>query len=339
MTTSDAPVERAGMAERRFRVMGSDAHVIVVGGADDDAGDAVERRADESLLDHAQQRLDHLESLWSRFQPDSEVTQLTERAGEWVKVSEETAILVRRAVEAWRISGASFDPTVLGDMIRAGYDRTFDALAATPGRSGISRLLHGAGDIEVDGNRVRLPEGTGFDPGGIGKGLAADFVTAELLAAGAAGVCVNVGGDLRVRGTGPGEGGGWTVGIDHPWLDEPIALVGLLDGAMVTSTTLKRHWTVDGEERHHLIDPGTGRPSTSDLTLVTVIATEGWRAEILAKAVLLRGSEHPFDLLGGTGAEAMCLDRDGRVQSTEGFGAFLGTATLPDRVDATPPVA
>ena len=41
------------MAERRFRVMGSDAHVIVVGGADDDAGDAVERRADESLLDHA----------------------------------------------------------------------------------------------------------------------------------------------------------------------------------------------------------------------------------------------------------------------------------------------
>ena len=57
----------ARMAERRFRVMGSDAHVIVVGGADDDAGDAVERRADESLLDHAQQRLDHLESLWSRF--------------------------------------------------------------------------------------------------------------------------------------------------------------------------------------------------------------------------------------------------------------------------------
>ncbi len=325
------------MAERRFRVMGSDAHVIVVGGADDDAGDAVERRADESLLDHAQQRLDHLESLWSRFQPDSEVTRLTECAGEWVTVSEETSILVRRAVEAWRMSGASFDPTVLGDMLRAGYDRTFDALAAAPARSGLSRLMHGAGDIEVDGNRVRLPEGTGFDPGGIGKGLAADFVTGELLAAGAAGVCVNVGGDLRVRGTGPGEGGGWTVGIEHPWLTEPLALVGLLDGAMVTSTTLKRHWTVDGEERHHLIDPGTGRPSTSDLTLVTVIATEGWRAEILAKAVLLRGSEHPFDLLGGTGAEAMCLDRDGRVQATDGFTAFLGEAALPAHVVASPP--
>lgn len=326
------------MVERRFRVMGSDAHLLVVGGADDAAGEAVEARADQSLLDHAEQRLEQLEGLWSRFRADSEVTELTERAGEWVDVSEETAILVRRAVEAWKISGASFDPTVLGDMIRAGYDRSFDAMAQAPVRSGLSRLLHGAADIEVDGNRVRLPEGTGFDPGGIGKGLAADFVSGELLGLGAAGVCINVGGDLRVRGAGPdGAGSGWTVGIEHPWLDEPLALAGLLDGAMATSTTLKRHWTVDGEERHHLIDPGTGQPSTSDLTLVTVIATEGWRAEVLAKAVLLRGSEHPFDLLGGTGVEAMCLDRDGHLQATDGFGAFLGDATLPDVVEAAPP--
>lgn len=328
------------MVERRFRVMGSDAHLLVVGGADDAAGEAVEARADESLLDHAEKRLEQLEALWSRFRADSEVTELTERAGEWVDVSEETAILVRRAVEAWRISGASFDPTVLGDMIRAGYDRSFDAMAQAPVRSGLSRLLHGAADIQVDGNRVRLPEGTGFDPGGIGKGLAADFVSGELVGLGAAGVCINVGGDLRVRGDGPdGPGTGWTIGIEHPWLTEPLALAGLADGAMATSTTLKRAWTVDGEERHHLIDPGTGEPSTSDLTLVTVIATEGWRAEVLAKAVLLRGSEHPFDLLGGTGVEAMCLDRDGRVQATDGFGAFLGDATLPDRVDASPPAA
>lgn len=326
------------MVERRFRVMGSDAHLLVVGGADDDAGEAVEARADGSLLDHAQQRLEQLEGLWSRFRADSEVTELTERAGEWVEVSEETALLVRRAVEAWRISGASFDPTVLGDMIRAGYDRSFDALAQAPVRSGLSRLLHGAADIQVDGNRVLLPEGTGFDPGGIGKGLAADFVSAELVGLGAAGVCINVGGDLRVRGAGPeGPGSGWTVGIEHPWLDEPLALAGLLDGAMATSTTLKRQWTVDGEARHHLIDPGTGEPSQSDLTLVTIIATEGWRAEVLAKAVLLRGSEHPFDLLGGTGAEAMCLDREGRVQSTDGFAAFLGDATLPEVVEAAPP--
>ncbi len=325
------------MADRRFRVMGSDAHLIVVGA---DGATAVDT---EALLDRAQARLDRLEALWSRFQPDSEVAALTEHAGEWVDVSDETLLLVRRAIEAWSISGASFDPTVLGDMIRAGYDRSFDAMGESGEvRSGMSRLLHGCGDIEVDaaGRRVRLPEGTGFDPGGIGKGLAADLLTAELMDAGAAGVCANVGGDLRVRGQGPtAEVDGWTVGVDHPWLAEPIALVGLLDGALATSTTLKRAWQVDGEARHHLIDPGTGKPSTSDLTLVTVIATEGWMAEILAKAVLLRGSEHPFDLLGGTGAEALCIDTAGRLQATEGFTTFTGGVPLPERVDAAPPTA
>lgn len=306
--------------------MGSHAHLIVVG------GDGV------PLLDRAQDRLDRLEALWSRFRPDSEVAALTEHAGEWVPVSDETALLVRRAVEAWGLSGASFDPTVLGDMIRAGYDRSFDAFDDRP-RSGLSTLLHGCGEIEVDtsgaGNRVRLPEGTGFDPGGIGKGLAADLVTADLIDAGAAGVCANVGGDLRVRGQGPTTASeGWTVGVDHPWLAQPVALVGLLDGALATSTTLKRHWQVDGEARHHLIDPGTGTPSTSDLTFVSVIATEGWRAEILAKAVLLRGSAHPFDLLGGTGVEALCIDTTGRLQATDGFTAFTGGVPLPVQVEA-----
>ena len=67
-------------------------------------------------------------------------------------------------------------------MIRAGYDRSFDELGPAPA-PGNSSLVLGCADIEVDGDTVRLPAGTGFDPGGIGKGLAADLVTAETTAA------------------------------------------------------------------------------------------------------------------------------------------------------------
>jgi hypothetical protein len=48
--------------------------------------------------------------------------------------------------------------------------------------------------------------------------------------------------------------------------------------------------------------------------------------------VLLRGSAHPFDLLGGTGAQALVVDRDGRIDATDGFAAYLGDATLPQRL-------
>ncbi|HZQ27616.1 MAG TPA: FAD:protein FMN transferase [Acidimicrobiales bacterium] len=302
-------------AESSFRAMGSDCHIIVVGGP-------------PGLLDVALHRVDDLEQRWSRFIPTSEVSRLNEHPGVPMRVSADTAELVRRALEAWHLSGGSYDPTVLGAVLRAGYDRSFEKLGEEPGPDpalGTSPLQLGAARIEITGETVRLPAGTGFDPGGIGKGLAADLVAEDVMAAGAEGVCVNLGGDVRVRGVGPADGG-WTVAVEHPWSDEPIAVLGLTDGAVATSTTLRRQWVSNGEQRHHLIDPATGLPSDTDLTLATVVTGQGWVAEVLAKAVLLRGAAHPFDLLGGTGAQALVVDRAGAVTTTPGLNEFLGEA-------------
>jgi len=322
MTTTDPTViEAAGSAtgavqEIAFRAMGSDAHVILVG-------------APAELTSWAQQRIEQLEAMWSRFLPTSEISVLNAEAGRWVEVSEETARLVSTAVAAWRLTGGTCDATVLGDVIRAGYDRSFDELG--PRQSGgSSSLVIGCTDIEIDGSSVRLPAGVGFDPGGIGKGLAADLVCAELMAAGAAGACVNLGGDVRVSGAAPdGDGDGWTIAVDHAQVELPFARVGILDGAVATSTSLLRRWLVGGSLRHHLIDPSTGLPTDSDLAHVTVLAHDAWAAEALAKAILIRGSLHPFDLLGGTGAEAIIVGTDGWVTSTPGIGAYLGGGSLP----------
>lgn len=297
--------------------MGSEAHVLVVGrGADD-------------LLEGACARIDRLERLWSRFLPDSEVSELNRRAGSPVHVSPETVELVRRAVEGWWLSGGAFDPTVLGAILRAGYDRSFatmDADGEVP--AGDSLLLTGTADIVVDGDRVCLPAGVGFDPGGIGKGLAADLVLGELLAAGADGACVNLGGDLAAAGTSP-EGDGWTVGVRHELGAEPLVDLGIGRGGVATSSTLRRHWRRDGRRYHHLVDPRSELPSGSDLDHVTVVAATAWAAEVLSTAVLLRGSPDCFDILGGTGAEALAVTVTGEIRSTPGLAAFLGGARLP----------
>jgi thiamine biosynthesis lipoprotein len=242
-------------------------------------------------------------------------------------VSADTALLVERSIEAWRLTGGGFDPTVLGAMLRAGYDVSFEQISADKPVSG-SSLLVGCTDIVVDGCTVRLPVDTGFDPGGIGKGLAADLVIGETLAAGAAGACVNLGGDLRVAGSNP-QGEAWTIAIEHPSITEPIALVGLHAGAVATSTTLRRRWNVDGQTRHHLIDPATGEPSDSDLELTTVIAGEAWIAEVLAKAVLLRGSVRAFDIIDDSQVQALTIDTAGVIRTTPGFQEFAGAIPLP----------
>jgi thiamine biosynthesis lipoprotein len=172
---------------------------------------------------------------------------------------------------------------------------------------------------------VRLADGIGFDPGGIGKGLAADMIVTELMGAGANGACANLGGDVRVAGTGP-EGEGWTVAVQHPLSNAPLALAGIGEGAVATSTTLKRRWANGKDWSHHLIDPRSGQPSDSKLSFVSVIAAEAWMAEVLAKAVLINGTEHAFDILGGTGAVGLSVDEDGIVRMSDGFRAYLGDA-------------
>lgn len=309
------------VAERRFRAMGSDVHLVIVGGPD-------------HLLDDAACRIEQLERLWSRFIDSSEICELNRRAGGDVEVSIETALLVERAIEAWRLTGGGFDPTVLGDVLRAGYDISFETMP-TEKMSSPSSLLTGCTDIEIKGRTVRLPAGVGFDPGGIGKGLAADIVIGEALGAGAAGACVNLGGDLRVAGESP-EGGTWTIAIEHPAIGEPLALVGLSAGAVATSTTLRRRWNVGGSSRHHLIDPATGQPSDSDLELSTVIAGEAWIAEVLAKAVLLRGSQRAFDIIDGSGVQALTVDAAGVIRITPGFQQFTGATAMPADLDHIP---
>jgi hypothetical protein len=102
-------------AESRFRAMGSDVHVVLVGGS-------------LQLLEEAREMIERLEGMWSRFRPDSEISRLNDLTGVPVPVSAETVALVQRAVDGARISEGRFDPTVLGAVIRSGYDRSFELL-------------------------------------------------------------------------------------------------------------------------------------------------------------------------------------------------------------------
>src|SRR5262249_21423701 len=99
-------------ADRAFRVMGTRARILVVGGPDDLAarGEALTRQ---------------LEARWTRFDGSSELMQLNAAGGRPVRVSEPTFALVARAVDAWARTGGLFDPTGLDALDAAGYDRDF----------------------------------------------------------------------------------------------------------------------------------------------------------------------------------------------------------------------
>ncbi len=318
---------RTTSAERSATLMGTEAHVIVVG---DDAA---------HLADIAIARLHRLEACWSRFLPESEISRLNNSPGVPVLVTPETYRLVDHALAAWDMTDGAFDPTILADLRAEGYDRSFelldraDATASEDTDVGRDAPPHSrasergpAPSIHLDPivGSVRLGPNTTFDAGGIGKGFAADLVVAELLSSGARGALVSVGGDLRVAGDAP-ERGSWGVAITDPL--EPDRVIGNLAleaGAVASSWRTRRAWIgPDGLSRHHLIDPRTGRSAASGVAGVTVVAAQGWRAEVLAKAAFLGGPVSGPALIAHAGAAGLVVTDDGSVHPAGNIDAFL----------------
>lgn len=298
------------LTEIRFHAMGTDVQVAIVGG-------------DANLLCAGADRIRELEARWSRFLDTSEISALNRHAGRPVVVSADTFELVARASTAWRATSGRFDPTVGAALAAHGYDRDFaHVTTSTSDAPSTTAPTPGAAGIELIPaiNAITLPVGVTFDAGGIGKGYAADLTAALLIAAGADGALVNIGGDLRVAGRPPAPEG-WVINVADPFEPERELLrVAIPDGAVATSSRLMRRWQTTKGEAHHLIDPGTGRPAETETVAVTVVAGEAWWAEALTKALFLAGPDGLHDL---ESVHAVVVSRDGARHATPDLEATL----------------
>ena len=249
-----------------FRAMGTDVELHV---------DA--ETAEEALL-AAEQEIRRLEGLLSRFLPDSELSRLNRRGA--LAVGPDLLEVVGAALDARDLTAGRFDPTVHDALVAAGYDRSFELLATRNGA--MSRVdVSCGGGVTVDRSKatIALDPGVKLDLGGIAKGYAVD--RALVLLAGTGPALVDAGGDIAVAGK------PWPVGVET---SAGTLTIELSRGALATSGCDRRRWSVPDGERHHLIDPATGRSAESDLLRVTVAASTAVEAEVLAKALFLAGS-------------------------------------------------
>lgn len=284
----------------------------------------------ERLVVGAEAHLRRLEARWSRFLPESDITWLNLACGRPVRVHAETLTLVAAMIQAWEITGGRYDPTVLPELVRSGYRSSVDdprRLTLLP--SGELRCA-GMADVLIDreASTVTLPVGVTLDPGGIGKGLAADLAVGRLLDAGAAGALVNVGGDLVARGAAP-HPDGWHVEVEVPDRpEEVLCTLAVSEGGVATSSAAGRRWHGADDGARHTIDPASGAGALTDLAAVTVVAAQGWLAEAHATAALLCGAIGVREQLREHGLTGLAVTTRGRVLTTDGLDE-ISTATSP----------
>jgi len=262
----------------------------------------------------------------TRFDPESPLMRVNARPDRWHAVPPVLLSAVREAHRAYERTRGRFDPRVLGDLERLGYDRSLgfgDGPVATTGVSSV-RPAPGRWRPRVrGGDRPMLHlGGDRIDLGGIGKGLAVRWA-GRRLAASIGTFLLDAGGDCLCRGPGAGTDG-WRVGVEDPGgSDDPVAVLAVRDRAVATSSTRLRRWTAAGAPAHHLIDPRSGRPGGAGLTAVTVVAEDPADAEVTTKALFLLGADGIGREAGRRSIAALWVGADGSVSTSARMDRYV----------------
>lgn len=240
--------------------------------------------------------IDRLEDQLSVYRDGSEVSHLNRHAAEApVCVEERLFELLRLAARLSEDTDGAFDITA-GALIKAwGFYRgprrvpseeeRADALA----RVGMSHV-----QLDAQARTIRfLRQGLEINLGSIGKGYALDRVAEELRSVWDVRAALIHGGHSSILavGTPPGDPGGWSVGLRHPWrTGERLALVRLRHRAVGTSAATFQHLEYNGQKLGHILDPRAGWPADA-LASASVMAPTAAEADALATAFYIQGEE------------------------------------------------
>lgn len=272
----------------------------------------------EEALTRAEEEIRKLESEWSVTDEDSEIYEVNHSGGTPVTLSDDTAEIIRFALEMAEKTDGALEPTIYPVLTAWGFTTDENRV---PAREELRELLGRTGyeKVELDGNQIYLPQGMELDLGAVGKGYAGDIAAELLKQAGITSALLNIGGNIQAVGSRP-DGTDFRIGIRNPFGEGEIGVLSVSDRAVVTSGNYERYFIgEDGKQYGHIIDPATGYPADNGLVSVTIITGEGKEGDALSTAMFVKGLKEAqeywrtyqdFDMIAVT--------EDGQVYLTPG---------------------
>ena len=261
------------------------------------------------------------EKRFTRFSEQSELAQLNRSAGSWFQVSLDFFEVMKEARYYFHKTNGLFDPSILPSLRNIGYIQSMDEIRRfgvdpQPARhQPASRATFDSVELNETNSTIRLAADMQIDLGGIAKGWIAERA-AQLLSQYTAACAVNAGGDIFMIGY-PNGKDSWEVGLEDPRDPQvDIMLLLLQEGAIATSSVVKRAWKQGDVQRHHLINPRTGEPANTAWLSVSVLAPHATAAETFAKAFLM-ANEIETQYLGEENPEltVLAVDKNGNIVS------------------------
>jgi thiamine biosynthesis lipoprotein len=284
---------------------------------------APDEAAAKAGADAAFERVAVLNSIFSDYDPESELSRLSRTAGEGraVPVSGTLWTLLARGQELAERSGGAFDITV-GPLVNLWRRARRKQELPSPELIAEMKARVSYKNLRLDPERrtaeLMVPE-MRLDLGSIGKAFAVDEALAVLRQRDLPCALVGGSGDMAAGEAPPGQPG-WRIEVaplDAPGA-APLQIVYLKNCGIATSGDAFQRVEIGGKRYSHIVDPRTGIGLT-DHGLVTVIAADAMTANGLTTSVSVLGPALGMKLVEGTpGAAARVVRQpDGKIESIE----------------------
>ncbi|MFK7896079.1 MAG: FAD:protein FMN transferase [Myxococcota bacterium] len=301
--------------------------------------------AAETWLSWAREELARREKIYSRYDPESQLSALNQAlAGEKLvddaeEISAELALLIDRAFGVWAETGGAFDPTV-GPLIEA-WDQaarrdewpSSAALRSAKARTGANLLVLNP-NLNVNAglaservpNRIRAKaSGLRLDLDGISKGAVLDHLGDSFRHSFPNAAALFSFGESSLLAVGDPDGGGWRLGVNSR---DPavgvLALLSLRDRALSISSSVGSVRVIQGESVSHIVDARTGSVVVGVAEAV-VIGESAADADAWSTALLVLGArKDTIRMVERAGLDAYIFEQTGgRTVSSENWSDFI----------------
>ena len=300
-----------------FRGMGTDLGLFIV------VRDEAEYAQATADMISAREIYVRYEKIFSRFDPESELSRLNASLGKALPASREMLEVARHSLVYHKKYHRLFEPRIIAALEAAGYTRDFQQNDFTPNTThqtvDISHPLEE--DLIVSDTTVQFQNRMDFS--GIVKGYTNDRVTEFFHSHGWTNFLIDSGGDMYAAGQ-PFDNDTWHIAIEG--ISTERLTLSLSDVAVATSGISRRKWERDGKRFHHLIHPEHPGNFAFDVKTVSVIASSTEEADVLAKVLFIQSDEE---------RKKMAIDHNiATLVLSYNRGAWISPAAKPYRTSS-----
>lgn len=262
--------------------------------------------------------IDRLAKILSTYDANSEVCRWLRTRNEAVKVSPELG-RVLHLFELWRAqTGGALDPAAaaVSGVWRDAVSRQQLPSAAELARA-VAAVAKPHWRLDADASHATHLSDTPLVFNSLTKSFIIERAAdAAMKAAAPAGLVLNIGGDIVVRGK-VRE----IISIADPLSDAenepPMSRIVVTGGAVATSGNYRRGFDILGHHYSHIVDPRTGLTAEGVLS-ATVVAPDATTAGALATSMCVVTSDESARLAARHSADYLLVLRDGRRVSSSG---------------------